>query len=195
MFSTVENRTEHSIFLLAAHEFQSALYEVACGAYRHAHISLRLFFELFSAGILFSAYELKLRSWLSGAPNSDISWSLISDPDKGIFSNSFLNAFNPALAESAKQYRALACTIYRECSEFVHGNLHTHEHITDASSYNGDMLIKWKNRAEAVRLCIIFTFAGRYLNFLPPDEQRKLETIMLETLGHLSGIQEIFGKS
>jgi hypothetical protein len=85
LVSAVKDRPESVVFDLALREFYFSLYAASGGSYRHAHISLRLFFELFAAGIFFSAYEIKLRSWLSGAEDSDINWASISNPEDGIF--------------------------------------------------------------------------------------------------------------
>jgi len=190
--SVVGDRPEIVIFRSAIKEFYYSLYACATGGYRHAHIGLRLFFELFSAGIFFSAYEIKLRSWLSDLDGSDINWSAISHPETGIFSVTFLNAFNPDLCETGKQYRVIAAKAYRECSEFVHGNIHTHDPNVELFSYQIEFLQAWMERAEAIRLCVIFCFAGRYLRFLDKDARGKIEYIITESLGHLPAIQDIY---
>jgi hypothetical protein len=125
LISVVKDRPEAVVFKLALKECYLSLYASASGNYRHAHIGLRLVLELFCAGVFFSAHEIKLRSWLAGYDGSDVNWSAITGPD-GIFSTNFLRSFNPDIAQSGKQYQAIATKTYRECSEFVHGNLITH---------------------------------------------------------------------
>jgi len=192
LISAVKERPEAIIFDLALKEFHFSLYASSSGSYRHAHVGLRLFFELFCAGVLFSAYEIKLRSWLAGSEGSDIKWSAISSPETGIFSTNFLNAFNPDISPSGKQYLAIATKAYRECSEFVHGNVHTHELDTKPLRYRSEILDAWIDRAEAIRLCVIFSFAGRYLRLLDKAAQAKVEHIMLDSFGHLAAVQAVY---
>jgi hypothetical protein len=104
----------------------------------------------------------------------------------------FLSAFHPDIAASGKQYRVMAAKVYRECSEFVHGNMHTHDLGATPLRYDKQLLDAWVSRAEAVRLCVIFAFAGRYLRLISKDGQGKVEGIMLDTFGHLSAVQAIY---
>lgn len=192
LISAVKERPEAIVFNLALKEFYFSLYASANGSYRHAHIGLRLSFELFCAGVFFSAYEIKLRSWLAGLEGSDINWAAISSSETGIFSTNFLKAFNPDISPSGKQYHAIATKAYRECSEFVHGNVHTHELDSKPLGYRSEILEAWIERAGAVRLCVIFSFAGRYLRLLDKGAQAKVEQIMLDNFGHHAAIQAIY---
>lgn len=117
-------RPEAKVLSLAVREYQFALYALAAANYRHAFISLRLFFELALSTVQFSASELKLRLWL--ANKADIVWSGLVHEEHGVYAKPFVSAFEPELAESSTQYSALAQKAYRECSEHVHGNAHTH---------------------------------------------------------------------
>ncbi|MDP3415347.1 hypothetical protein [Falsiroseomonas sp.] len=188
----VNNRPELVVYEHALQEFQFSLYAAAGGSYRHAHISLRLCFELFSAGVLFSAHEIKLRNWLSGAENSDVNWGQITHPETGIFSTFFVRSFNSELSSSAKQYQVVALKVYRECSEFVHGNVQTHGSIGRPIEYNADLLRGWADRVKAARICIIFAFAGRYLALLENTRRNQIESIMTENLGHLPAVRAAY---
>ena len=152
------------VFLLGIREFQYALEAVVGANYRHAHISLRLAFELWVASIRFSADLLKLKLWMSGT--EDLLWSTLNDPDRGIFSHIFVNAFFPDLKEYRTQYLGLSNTVYRECSEYVHGNPHTHEPVEAARTYDRDKFLEFHDRVETVRLCVLFGYCCRYLNDL-----------------------------
>lgn len=154
------------IFVLGVREFQYALEAVTGGNYRHAHISLRLAFELWIASIRFSADLLKLKLWSAGT--EDLLWSGLNDPDKGIFSHTFVNAFFPQLKTYRIQYLGLSNIVYRECSEYVHGNPHTHEPIDAARTYDRDKFLCFHERVETVRLCVLFGYCCRYLNELTP---------------------------
>ncbi|MFT8307587.1 hypothetical protein [Acetobacter malorum] len=189
---TVSDRPEAVLYNLALREFNYSLYTAATGNYRHAHIGLRMFLELFSAGVYFSAYEIKLRCWLNGLDGSDINWSCVSNAETGVFSVSFINAFETGLSSSAKQYRTIAVSTYRECSEFVHGNIHTQDLTSSPLSYNKDNLLAWIERAEAASLCAFFAFSGRYLSFLKNEKLDHVENIIMDRFGHLSSIQHFF---
>lgn len=190
--SAVAERPEAVLYKLALREYNYALYAASSGSYRHAHIGLRMFLELFSAGIYFSAYEIKLRSWLSGFDGSDINWAALSNSDTGIYSTSFVNAFNPAISSSAKQYRTIATATYRECSEFVHGNIHTQDLSFPPLSYKRESLQEWIDRAEAANLCVLFSFASRYLALLSKDQLAQVEAPMIDRLGHIAAVQQIY---
>lgn len=190
--AVVADRPEAILYQLALREFNHALYEAAGGSYRHAHVGLRMFLELFCAAIYFSAYEVRLRGWLEGLEGSDISWSTLSSADSGVFSNSFLRAFSPLMVSFARQYLTIATTTYRECSEFVHNNYHTQNSSQSQLTYSKEQVVSWMDRAEAVHLCAVFAFAGRYLRILPEEQRERIEGIMRDRLGHIPGIQQIY---
>lgn len=134
LLAAIEERPEAEILRLAVNEYNFALHAAASARYRHASISLRLFFELASASIHFSAYEINLRKWLNNS--GDINWTRLTDPEKGLFAKPFIEAFHPGMETSARQYSALAGKVYRECSEYVHGNRHTHEAVEETLIFN-----------------------------------------------------------
>jgi hypothetical protein len=192
LHAAIATRPEASLLVLATREYQFSLYAAAIGSYRHAHISLRLFLELVLASIYFSAYEIRLRNWLAQTNDSDIKWSVLSDPENGVFSKGFLSAFHPGMESSGKQYLAIATTVYRECSEYVHGNMHTHTQTDHALKYDGETLRAWASRVDAIRLCVIFAYAGRYLSLLEAEGRNQLEGIMVGYLGHLPAIRQVY---
>lgn len=120
----LDGRLEHGALSIAAREYQHALMAVVLGQYRQAFGSLRTYLELTCAALFFSANELHLRLWLRG--EEDVSWSRLIDEDVGVFSHTFARAFFPELKDDVVHYRELAKKVYRECSEFVHANPHTH---------------------------------------------------------------------
>jgi len=192
LLAVIKGRPEAQVLELAIREYQFALYAAASGRYRHAHISLRLFLELALTTINFSAHEIKLHKWL--ANSEDIVWAALVDPDNGVFASSFIAAFNPGLASDGKQYAAIAGQVYRECSEFVHGNLHTHGDTGLPLGFDAVELKAWIERTDAVHLAVIFAFAGRYLRLLLPDARNRLELLMMDNFGHIAAVQEIYGK-
>ncbi len=60
--------------------------------------------------------------------------------------------------------------------------------------FDRTMLQAWVDRADSVRLSIIFAFAARYLRLLPVTCRNNLEDLMIESLGHIPAVQDIFSK-
>lgn len=192
MHRAISSRPEAAVLELAVREYQFALFAACSGMYRHATISLRLFLELALASIQFSAYEIKLRQWLGNS--SDINWDNLVNLENGVFSKPFVKAFFPELQDHGREYAALVNKTYRECSEFVHGNVHTHPDANLPLSFDQKMITAWVERADNARLGITFAFASRYLEHISDDAKNSLETIMVENFGFISGIQSAYAK-
>ncbi|MBS0497306.1 MAG: hypothetical protein JSR51_06645 [Proteobacteria bacterium] len=190
--SAIAGRPEIDAFDAAVKEYQFALFALATGQYRHAFVGLRLFFELMLATVQFSAHEIDYRMWAKDS--KDINWSALKDPQSGIFSANFINAFNPEFSENSKQYSAIAEAVYRECSEFVHGNASTHTSLPSEISFNKAAFISWNQKAEIMRMLIIFIFSARYLNYIENEAMDMLEPIVLDAIGQLPAVQAIFSK-
>ncbi len=175
----------------ACREYQYSLEAVLYGNYRHAFSSLRLAFELFTAAIYFSANQMKMNLWLQG--QDDIRWSALTDRDKGVFSHDFIRAFNPLLGQYRSQYMALAATVYRECSEYVHGNPITHEDTSLIIAYDHKRSQSFHDKVATVRLCVLFQFLSRYLPELNIESKNIIEPLVLDAFGTLPEIQASFG--
>ena len=188
--SQILEESESKIFQQACREYQYALEAAIFGNYRHAFSSLRLSLELFTAAIYFSAHKMKMNLWISGS--DDLQWSTIIDQDKGVFSSSFMKAFNPELMEYRNQYFMLAKTVYRECSEYVHGNPATHEEPMLRTSYDPAKVRDFHDKVSTVRLCVLFQFVARYLRELKATQKQSIEHVILDAFGTLPEIQASF---
>ena len=191
LISEVMGGTERGIFMQACREYQYSLEAVLYGNYRHAFSSLRLSFELFTAAIYFSAHQMKMNLWL--AKSDDLNWASLNDPDKGVYSHNFMKAFNPELGNYRIQYMNLAAKVYRECSEYVHGNPGTHEDPALMIVYDTSKVQNFHDKVETVRLCVLFQFFARYLRELSLDNKAKVEALAMEAFGDLPEIQASFG--
>ncbi len=189
----IKDRPEAAVLNVAVKEYQFALYALCSGQYRYAFGGLRLFFELMLSVVQFSAHEIDYRLW--SKDKKDINWSALKNPENGIFSINFIRAFNPTLADSGRQYSAIAESVYRECSEFVHGNALTHQNLPGDISFHEDTFCAWHKKSSAMRLAIIFAFSSRYLNHIEPQSMLAIEHVLLDALGHLKPIQDAFSKS
>ena len=188
----IANRPESAVLDSAVKEYQFALFALTSGQYRHAFGGLRLFFELMLATVQFSAHEIDYRMWAKDS--KDINWSALKDPQGGVFSTNFIRAFNPEFADCAKQYLAIAEAVYRECSEFVHGNAGTHAILPADIAFKKEAFFSWHEKAETMRLAIIFAFSARYLNYVTKEAADRMEPIITDALGNLPPVQAIFSK-
>jgi hypothetical protein len=53
---------------------------------------------------------------------NDISWSQLTCDQEGILSVKFIKLFDERLVDQASSFLAMTIRVYRECSEYVHGN-------------------------------------------------------------------------
>lgn len=190
--SAIASRPEVEVLNAAVKEYQFALFSLTTGQYRHAFGGLRLFFELMLVTFQFSAHEIDYRMWVKGA--KDLNWNAIKDAQMGVFSTNFINAFNPEFSGYSRQYSAIAETVYRECSEFVHGNANTHISLPVNISFNKEVFLSWHQKAESMSMVIAFVFAVRYLRYIAIEELQRIEPVILELIGHIPAVQAIFSE-
>ena len=91
--------------------------------------------------------------------------------NKGLYSLKYTHAFFEEISDVAKIFRAQTKTVYRECSEFVHGNPKALDCLSGTIAYSQEVAAKWNNCADTVARCILYAFLMRYWKFLS-DEQR-----------------------
>lgn len=186
-------RPEKQMLDLASQEFQFALYSVAIAQYRNANRALRLFLEMSLASILYSAHEIDIRRWQKG--QLDIVWQNICSPDNGVYSKSFISAFWPDMKEYGPEHLAMAQKLYRECSEYVHGNLQSFDGTDAGIKFDSTQLASWMERADTARLTLLFAFLARFLPLLAKEHRDALEQIALENFGHLPAVQAIYDEA
>lgn len=183
-------RPEAQLLCTALREYQFALLALVQGFYRHAFMALRLFLELSVQAVNLSASELQLRLWLSGT--RDLNWNEMTDEDNGIFSADFVRAFCPELADEARHHRSLALKLYRECSEYVHGNPDSQASLPNTMEFSEVVFRAWHSKSESVHLVVHFVLAMRYLSSLTPKERNRLESVLIDKLGYVKGVRCYF---
>lgn len=191
--SELESRPEVVVLHSVVREYQLALLALVSGHYRSAFGTLRLALELAFSAVQWSANERELREWLQGQRDSN--WATLIDNENGILSKQFVRLFCDGLANEAGRYRSSAVAVYRECSEYVHGNSHTHRLIPAYLIFDEASFDAWHQKASVVRLTISFAFAARYLLDIPAVGRSHLENTLLDHLGHSGGIRAILGAS
>lgn len=189
----IKHRRESKLMQHSIKEYQYGQFALASGLYRQSFASLRLALELALSSIDFSVHELKLRRWLKG--QADIVWAALIDNENGVLSKAFVATFEPDLSGSAATYRSLAEKVYRECSEYVHGNASTHDKLPEDLVYSQEFVASWCDKADTVARIIIFAYAFRYLDDLDGQQIERLKPILLDTLGHIEAVRFVLGGS
>lgn len=175
---------------VSAREYQYGLALLTQGYYRQAFAALRLSLEQGVAAAYFAGHELQLRLWLRG--EADISWRAIVIGDDGIFSPPFVRAFSPPLEDEAPHYQAMAHLLYRECSEYVHGNLARTLAMPMTLTFSSSLMLSWHEKAKTARMLIHWALASRFLWVLPSEKAQSLRPALMDELGHLSPIRAFF---
>lgn len=184
-------RQEAYLLKVAALEFEFALLALAQGHYRHAFKGLRLVLELILLSVYLSANELLLREWLDN--RADTVWGAITDKDNGVFSQRFAKAFFPELIKDIWHYREMAVTLYRECSECVHGNTPKCIPLPVCLEFNQEVFDLWHSKASTVGMIAHFALSLRYLIVLSESDLSALEHFLTDRLGHIEEIRMLLG--
>jgi hypothetical protein len=187
----LDQRLETELLKVATLEYEFALFALTQGHYRHAFKGLRLVLELILQAVYLSANELLLREWLNN--KADTVWNSIIDEYNGIFSQRFTKVFFPELKEHVPNYRQLAQTLYRECSECVHGNTPKDIPLPSCLEFNQGVFDLWHSKASNIALIAHFVLSLRYLLNLSEADVSKLEQFLSDRLGHLEEVRKLLG--
>jgi len=189
----IGDRSEKILYQTALGEYATALMFTVQGLYRQAFASLRFCLEHTLFGIYLSVNELQYRTWRNG--ELDISWSALTDVDTGIFSKLFINAFAPELYEKSCELRNIAKAVYRECSEFVHGNFKTTVVLPEHVKYNDALFHSVHEKADSIKYLITMVFCIRYRDLLnDPLLLKELEQPIMSNIGTIPLVQELYSK-
>lgn len=189
----VSMRPEAIVLQHAVNEATVGLLLLVSALYRPAFMSLRLFLELSLASIHFSANRLELAEWLKGS--RDVKWSGLMDPDNGVLSTRYADAFFPELRTSVRNYNAIASKVYRELSEYVHGNQHTWGGRTDNIAFDKDLQSRWFAHFSAASTAVTYALSLRFLKDLRTEDVIAVSEIVNDCLGHLEPIRDFLGSA
>ncbi len=185
--NVITDRPEFVMIESAIREYQLSILANSLGLYNLSFTGLRFFFERTLTAILFSSKEIELRLWMKG--QRDTYWKDICDIDKGLFSHTFSNAFFPDLKDEVKHYLSIASKVYRECSEYVHGNLSTQDKVPKNLEYSEALFKEWHEKADTIKDVVLFAFCLRYLPFLTSEKKAVIESSVLDNLSHIEPIR------
>lgn len=187
---TLADRYEAELYELAIKEVQLSLLAALGASYRQAFVGLRLALEHWFAGIHYSTNEINFRKWELG--KRDTSWSQLNDGEDGILSDEFANIFWSQTEQRISTYRSLATSVYRECSEYVHGNPKTHLYLPKQLKYDAKSFLSWKDKLDTIKLLFVYTFVVRFGGSLTNNDREKISQVVLATIGHLKEVRELF---
>ncbi|WP_342557221.1 hypothetical protein [Lysinibacillus sp. FSL P4-0201] len=162
------------------YDLLSSLYIAAQGMYRNAYICLRSALELGMSFIYFIDRNYEYLLWK--ANDYDMKWSTLKDNENGLLSKKYLSLFLgdfqvDSLIENFK-------SVYRECSEYVHGK-YKYMHTIEAQKihYQKDKIELWSAMfIDIVKLLnILFTIRfNEYANTFPDDKKISLKEVLTE---------------
>lgn len=187
----LSDRFEHQIYQNALTQFQFTMQALNFGFYSISFFGLRFLLERFLVGILLSSNEYRYRLWKQESGYSDISWASILDADDGIYSKRFSDAFFPELRDELNHYKGLTKKVYRECSEFVHGNHHTIHKVPERIAYDDDLFKSWHEKANIIFEILFFTLNLRYSNFINRQSLLEIEDINIDHLNFIKPIRNL----
>lgn len=189
--TVIGDRRERVALQAAGREYEFGLMALAFGSYRSAFGSLRLFLELALASIRWSVNEQELREWLRG--ERDVNWAALIDAERGVMAKAIVRLFSDVFDSEVAAYRASAAAVYRECSEFIHGNALKNSALPDVLEFNQTTFDIWHQKASVTRLVVTFALASRYLAELPKPARNQLEHALTDALGHSPGVRQLLG--
>lgn len=164
------------------------------GFYKEAIVFLRQFIEHMLFAVLLSTNDYSYRLWKNG--QYDMSWSQIVDAQKGVFGKEFIEIYaNDIGKDKSMELLNIARNIYRECSEFVHGNYGKLLLLPESIEYNEDMVNMYISYFSTARYIVSMALLIRFREVLEDSEKLNLlEEIIMDNLGMLPEVQMIYGK-
>jgi hypothetical protein len=188
----LQPRPEANVLEHVAAELQLSAFSLVSGLYRQAFTSLRLSLELSLGVVFFSANRLELAEWMGG--NYDLVWSQLNHSENGVFSKRYAKAFFPQLSNDVENYQIIASTVYRELSEFVHGNIGTWNLSQQKYiSFNQELFNQYMDRFSRVSKVMCFALCLRFLKDIDRLALESLETHLVEKMGYISEIRKLIG--
>jgi len=181
-------KEEKKMLRTVAIQLETATLNLSLGLYRQAFSSLRLAFEMGLGLIHFSVNKLEHNEWLNG--DNDIKWAKLINEDDGVLSKRFSRAFFSELEKIINEYNGKSKKVYREMSEYVHGNSDTWQQSGLNLKYNEELKNKYFELFKEVSEVLLFILNCRYLKSFNEEQIDSISEFLLEDLGHITAIRE-----
>lgn len=161
------------------------------GLYKHAMVSLRLCLEHCLFAIHLSANDFYFRRWKAG--QEDMKWGAITDPVQGIFSKTFIRAYASEFDERSAELNSIATNVYRECSEYIHGNYSKLNCLPGQSEFNQSMLSQYITYFQNISYLIMVALVIRFKDYILTNNLlAPLEDSIMHNIGMLPEIQLLY---
>ena len=189
--SYCDNLKNYILVEEAQTECINSIYMCAQGFYKEAMTTLRQFFEHMLFAILLSTNDYKYRLWQVG--KYDMSWSQIVDDQNGIFGKQFISVYAENLDEvRSVELITIAKNVYRECSEYVHGNFEKLSSLPDNLLFDESAIDQYMDYFSSAQYLICMALFIRFRRIFNEHETiAALESIITDNLGTLSEIQQL----
>ncbi|MEZ8142714.1 hypothetical protein [Enterovibrio sp. FF113] len=181
----LKDKEDTTILISAIKEYEFSFQAALNGQYRYAFTAQRYFLEQVCRYVYLSTNELYLRHWKLGL--KDISWGSIVDKENGIFSRTFIRAFYNEVEEEGTHMITLSSKLYRETSEYIHGNFDKVVDMPDKLGFDNQLLNKWLDFVETNKFITVFLLTVRFSKGFNSIELDQVEDNIKDELG---GIEE-----
>lgn len=190
--SNCEKFSDYPLVKEAQDECLKSIFMCVQGLYKESIVTLRQFFEHFLFAILLSTNDYKHRLWQLG--QYDVSWTQIVDGQNGVFGTEYISAYARDIdQERSIELLAIAKNVYRECSEFVHGNYEKLITLSDNLEYNEKMVDMYIDYFSSISYLISMALLIRFRETLDDREKLSiLETVIMDNLGMLPEVQALY---
>lgn len=184
--------SEYRLIKEAQTECVNSIYLCAQGFYKEAISALRQCLEHTLFSVMLSTSDYNYRLWQAG--KYDMSWTKLMDDQNGIFGVEFIRAYANDVDEArSMELRTIAIKVYRECSEFVHGNYEKISILSEKLIYSEKMFDQYASYFESIKYVISMALFIRFREiFNIPDNLRGLEAIIMDNLGMISEVQLLY---
>lgn len=186
----LSDETDCTILISAIQEFELGFQAVVSGQYRYSFIAQRYFLEQICRFIYLSTNELHLRHWKLGL--RDISWGSLVDKESGIFSKVFIRAFYSEVESEGDHLVTIASKLYRESSEFIHGNFNKIEELPSSIEFHPSLLGRWMDFMETSKFVSLFLLFMRFSKDIGRQDIGKIEEMAKEELGGIVEFNLLF---
>ncbi|MDN5098739.1 hypothetical protein O8C85_09355 [Aliarcobacter butzleri] len=183
---------EKKMLITVSSQIEMSLLNLTLGMYRQAFSSIRLAFEIVLGVVYFSVNKLDHIEWIKGA--NDIKWSKLIDEENGILSKRYSKAFFEELSNEMSNYNSKAKEIYREMSEFVHGNYDTWEKSGLALKYNQKLENQYFVLFKKMTKVVLFVLCSRYLKSIDTEKLENISEFIMEEMKDVDEIRKYLSK-
>lgn len=189
----LKGRYEYPIYLSALEELNRAVFSLLSGQYHYAYFSLRYSLEQSLFAIYLSVHEIDYRMWKKSL--RDVFWSEIVDENGGIFSYMFVKTFAEEFIEEVGAFRGIATALYRELSEYVHGNPSAVCRLPSEYSFDekcfDDICIKFETFSYIINIIFFIRFKD---TLIENNGLEKLENVIFDNIGTHSQVQAFYNQ-